>query len=123
MAQNTHGRHRSATSAPDKGAFPLDHFHECEEHAVRYNACLDKHQLMPKRCQKFQISYLECRMKHNLMGQESIENLGFDKVNSWDNEESRKRDLFKKLCSIDKMAERNINRMRGGDPEFDNNLY
>ena len=42
---------------------------------------------MPKRCQKFQINYLECRMKHNLMGKEKIENLGFDQVNSWDNEE------------------------------------
>ena len=40
----------AANTAPDKGSFPLDHFHECEEHAVRYNSCLDKHQLMPKRC-------------------------------------------------------------------------
>ena len=26
-------------------------------------------------------------MKHNLMGKEKIEHLGFDEVNSWDNEE------------------------------------
>ena len=26
-------------------------------------------------------------MKHNLMGKEKIENLGFDEVNSWENEE------------------------------------
>jgi len=84
---SVHGRSRQPAVAPDKGSFPLDHFHECEEHAVRYNACLDKHQLMPKRCQKFQISYLECRMKHNLMGKEKIENLGFSEVNSMDNEE------------------------------------
>ena len=86
---STHGtgRNRTVVTAPDKGSFPLDHFHECEEHAIRYNACLDKHQLMPKRCQKFQINYLECRMKHNLMGKEKIENLGFDQVNSYDNEE------------------------------------
>ena len=62
-------------------------------------------------------------MKHNLMGREKIENLGFDKVNSWENEEQRKKDLFTKLVEIDKMAERNINRMRGGQKEFDNNLY
>lgn len=43
-------RARMAVSPPDKGSFPLDHFHECEEHAVLYNACLDKHALMPKRC-------------------------------------------------------------------------
>ena len=36
-------RNRMPATAPDKGSFPLDHFHECEEHAVRYNACLDKH--------------------------------------------------------------------------------
>ena len=42
---STHGigRNRTVVTAPDKGSFPLDHFHECEEHAVRYNACLDKH--------------------------------------------------------------------------------
>ena len=89
MSRKTHGvaRDRAPASAPDKGSFPLDHFHECEEHAIRYNACLDKHQLMPKRCQKFQINYLECRMKHNLMGQEKIENLGFSEVNTWETEE------------------------------------
>ena len=27
-------------------------------------------------------------MKHNLMGKEKIENLGFDEVNSYENEES-----------------------------------
>ena len=94
-------------------------------------------------------------MKHNLMGKEKIENLGFDQVNSWDNEEKvslscffsdstksfrskyfwnafsnnvksfvqRKRDMFRKLCEIDKMAERNLHRMRAPESEIDNNLY
>ena len=75
------------------------------------------------------------------MGKEKIENLGFDQVNSWDNEEKvrnccysfdqlkafsfvqRKRDLFRKLCEIDKMAERNLHRMRAPESEIDNNLY
>lgn len=61
-------------------------------------------------------------MKHGLMGKEKIENLGFSEVNSWDNEEKRKRDLFRKLCEIDKMAERNIYRMSRNE-EIDNNLY
>ena len=68
---------------------------------------------MPKRCQKFQINYLECRMKHNLMGKDKIENLGYIPVNSYENEEQRKKDLFRKLVEIDKMAERNIYRMQG----------
>ena len=81
------------------------------------------------------------------MGKEKIENLGFDQVNSWDNEEKvslvitisifgrniililnfncvqRKRDLFRKLVEIDKMAERNLQRMRDPKIEIDNNLY
>jgi hypothetical protein len=66
-------------------------------------------------------------MKHNLMGKEKIENLGFDEVNSFENEEQRKRNLFRKLVEIDKMAERNIYKMRGetgvdGQPK-DNNMY
>lgn len=111
-----------AITAPDKGSFPLDHFHECEEHAIRYNACLDKHQLMPKRCQKFQINYIECRMKYGLMGKEKIENLGYSQMNTWENEEQKKKELYRKLVEIDKMAERNIMRMRGRDTH-DNNLY
>ncbi len=41
---------RMPAVAPDRGSFPLDHFHESEEHAIRYNTCLDKHQLINKRC-------------------------------------------------------------------------
>ncbi len=56
------------------------------------------------------------------MGKEKIENLGFTQVNTWENEEHKKKELYKKLIEIDKMAERNIMRMRGKDT-FDNNLY
>jgi hypothetical protein len=52
-------------------------------------------------------------MKHGLMGKEKIENLGFTEVNTWDSEEVKKKELYKKLVEIDKMAERNIMRMRG----------
>lgn len=47
---------------PDKGAFPLDHFRECVKEANDYNVCVQRHELMPKRCRKFQINYLKCRM-------------------------------------------------------------
>lgn len=36
----------------DKGSFPLDHFHECDREAKAYNACVQKHENMPKRCRK-----------------------------------------------------------------------
>ena len=61
-------------------------------------------------------------MKHGLMGKEKIENLGFTQVNTWDSEEQKKKELYKKLIEIDKMAERNIIRMRGSE-KVDNNLY
>ena len=54
---------RIGVNPPHKGSFPLDHFHECDKQASLYNDCVIKHQLMPKRCRKFQIDYLQCRMK------------------------------------------------------------
>ncbi|CAI2385640.1 unnamed protein product [Moneuplotes crassus] len=113
---------RTPVTAPDKGAFPLDHFHECQSFSKLYNDCLMKHQLMPKRCQKFQMDYLECRMKNNLMEQESFDKLGFNETTSWNTEEEMKRDLFTKLVEIHKMADRNIYRMQGYD-HVDNNIY
>jgi hypothetical protein len=62
-------------------------------------------------------------MKHNLMGKEKIENLGYTAVNTYENEEQRKRDMFRKLVEMDKMAERNIYRMQGKASNVDNNLY
>ena len=43
-------------------------------------------------------------------------------MNTWENEEDKKRDLFKRLVEIDKVAQKNIYKMRGKD-EADNNLY
>ena len=66
------------------------------------------------------------------MGKEKMENLGFTEANSWDTEENvfkivltllqKKKDLYKRLVEIDKMAERNIHRMRGKE-KVDNNMY
>ena len=62
-------------------------------------------------------------MKNGLMNKDKVENLGFTEVNSYDNEVEKKRELFRKLVEVDKMAERNIIRMRGDDKPYDNNLY
>lgn len=53
--------------APDRGSFPLDHFHECDTEAKAYSTCVAKHELMPKRCREHQMKYLDCRMKSGLM--------------------------------------------------------
>ena len=46
MAQPT-GRTKPSITAPDKGAFPIDHFKECEDLVDKYLKCLKKHELMP----------------------------------------------------------------------------
>ena len=124
---STNRRNRMPAVAPDRGSFPLDHFHECEEQAHLYHECLEKHQMVPKRCQKYQVNYIECRMKYGLMGaklkgEKPMENFGFTEVNTWETEEQKKRQLFSKLVEIDKMAERNIYRMKGFK-DVDNNMY
>ena len=62
-------------------------------------------------------------MKNGLMTKDKIENLGFTEINTYENELQKKKELYKKLVEIDKMAERNILRMRGRKDDFDNNLY
>ena len=57
------------------------------------------------------------------MTKDKVENLGFNQVNTYDNEFHKKKELYKKLVEIDKMSERNILRMRGRKDDFDNNLY
>ncbi len=57
------GRTKSSLTRPDKGSFPIDHFKECEPLVQRYIKCINKHDLMPKRCQQMQMDYLDCRMK------------------------------------------------------------
>ena len=57
------------------------------------------------------------------MNKDKVENLGFTEVNSYDNEVEKKRELFRKLVEVDKMAERNIIRMRGDEKPYDNKLY
>lgn len=54
-------------------------------------------------------------MKYGLMGKDKIENLGYSEMNTWENEEHKKKELYRKLVEMDKMAERNIMRMRGRD--------
>ena len=56
------------------------------------------------------------------MTKDKVENLGYTEVNSYDNEVQKKKEMFRKLVEIDKMAERNIIRMRG-KTAHDNNLY
>ncbi|KRX06401.1 hypothetical protein PPERSA_05014 [Pseudocohnilembus persalinus] len=81
----------------DKGSFPLDHFSECDEFATKYNQCVVKHQLMPKRCRQTQMEYLDCRMKAGLMEKEEFEKLGFTEEGSWESEQAEQKYLFQNI--------------------------
>ncbi len=97
---------------PDKGSFPLDHFHECDTDAKKYSLCLAKHQLMPKRCRQFQVDYLKCRMGkydsrfilRGLMDKTEVEKLGFTENLSWESEEQEKQFLFDKIGRLKNKA-------------------
>lgn len=101
-------RTRAGVSAPEKGAFPLDHFKECSDIISSYMSCLSKHELMPKRCQKLQVDYLNCRMENGLMKKEALEDLGFTKQNSYETEIEEKRALFMKYSQLQEEARLNV---------------
>ena len=56
------------------------------------------------------------------MTKDKMSNLGFTEVNSFKSENDKKKEMFRKLVEIDKLAERNIISMRG-EKAYDNNLY
>ncbi|PRP77408.1 hypothetical protein PROFUN_14368 [Planoprotostelium fungivorum] len=65
-------------SGPEKGAFPLDHFHECSEQMKKYMQCLKVNENHPSRCKEESKAYLGCRMDKELMAKEEWKHLGFE---------------------------------------------
>ncbi|XP_068610813.1 cytochrome c oxidase assembly protein COX19 [Brachionichthys hirsutus] len=63
--------------APDKGAFPLDHFGECKAFKDIFMTCLRDNKCDNSKCRLQSKKYLECRMDHQLMTKEPLEKLGF----------------------------------------------
>jgi hypothetical protein len=61
-------------------------------------------------------------MKNGLMQRESLETLGFNDENTWKTEKERKREMFRRLIEVQKMADRNLYRMKGIENP-DNNIY
>lgn len=94
MASPVSSKSRAGVSAPEKGAFPIDHFKECSDIISSYLTCVSKHELMPKRCQKLQVEYLNCRMENGLMKKEPLDKLGFTKQNSYQTELEQKKELY-----------------------------
>ena len=48
--------------APDKGAFPLDHFNECKGQMEAYLACMKENGQQHAKCREQTAQYLKCRM-------------------------------------------------------------
>ncbi|XP_070618027.1 cytochrome c oxidase assembly protein COX19-like [Erythrolamprus reginae] len=63
--------------APDKGAFPLDHFGECTLFKEKFMKCLRANNFENGLCRQESKEYLECRMERQLMAKEPLEKLGF----------------------------------------------
>ena len=99
---------RQVIKPPDKGSFPLDHFHDCNNEAKEYNSCMVRHQMMPKRCRIFQKKYLECRMKAGLMEKQDFESLGFTQDLDWDTEEQERKKTFERIEQIKRRAQQRV---------------
>jgi cytochrome c oxidase assembly protein subunit 19 len=63
--------------APEKGAFPLDHFGECTSFKEKYLECLRREKADSNRCKLESKMYLECRMAKELMAEQPLATLGF----------------------------------------------
>ncbi|XP_071765873.1 cytochrome c oxidase assembly protein COX19 [Centroberyx gerrardi] len=63
--------------APDKGAFPLDHFGECKAFKETFMRCLRDNRFDNAKCRLQSKDYLQCRMDNQLMAKEPLEKLGF----------------------------------------------
>ncbi|KAM6898447.1 cytochrome c oxidase assembly protein COX19 [Lycodopsis pacificus] len=63
--------------APDKGAFPLDHFGECKAFKETFMKCLRNNNFDNSLCRLQSKDYLECRMDNQLMAKEPLTKLGF----------------------------------------------
>ncbi|PWA35357.1 cytochrome c oxidase 19-2 [Artemisia annua] len=62
---------------PEKGVFPLDHMHLCDEAKKEYISCLKTSGHKSEICRHLSKKYLECRMEKNLMAKQDMSELGF----------------------------------------------
>ncbi|CAA3018080.1 cytochrome c oxidase assembly protein COX19-like [Olea europaea var. sylvestris] len=62
---------------PEKGVFPLDHMHLCDQEKKDYINCLKSAGHKSENCRHLSKKYLECRMERNLMAKQDISELGF----------------------------------------------
>ena len=76
-------------SPPEKGSFPLDHFHECRSIHSKYLRCLKENKNDCFSCRPVSQEYLQCRMDKQLMAKDDMKNLGFKSVSLEDAEDRK----------------------------------
>lgn len=76
------GNRGSTPIPPEKGVFPLDHLHECDESMKTYMKCLKDNHYDAEKCRELSKVYLECRMERNLMARQDLKELGFKEDSS-----------------------------------------
>ncbi|CAF1906540.1 hypothetical protein HID58_047054 [Brassica napus] len=76
---------------PEKGIFPLDHFHECDSEKKEYIGCLKVSAHKSEQCRHLSKKYLHCRIDHdtyllcrNLMAKQDMTELGFSQLKELD---------------------------------------
>ena len=97
-----------ASSPPDKGSFPLDHFQECEDFAEKYRLCLAQASGIPKKCKEEAKDYLDCRMQKGLMAKQTMEELGFVPESTWEYEQMSKQEIIENVNKIMKESRERV---------------
>ncbi|KAI9618925.1 hypothetical protein H4Q26_012182 [Puccinia striiformis f. sp. tritici PST-130] len=73
-------RETFTVSPPDRGSFPLDHFHDCSSFMKTYLSCLQANQRDQAKCRLESKNYLGCRMEKGLMAKVAWDELGLADV-------------------------------------------
>lgn len=68
---------KAAPPPPEKGVFPLDHFHECAAAKETYLECVKGAATAHEPCAALSKAYLDCRMRKGLMKPQPLTELGF----------------------------------------------
>lgn len=74
---------------PEKGVFPLDHMHECDQEKKEYLVCLKSSGNKSEKCKHLSKKYLGCRMEKNLMAKQDMSELGFGKEDAIETHEEK----------------------------------
>jgi cytochrome c oxidase assembly protein subunit 19 len=67
----------SSITPPERGAFPLDFYGQCNNLVKEYLECLQENKQDANKCKPAAKKYFQCRMQKGLMEKEEFIHLGF----------------------------------------------